>query len=295
MANIVNAIINLLSNPMTGVQTHYINKNRINNMGDALEEYVKDLFSDAFYLDEIESLKRYNEVFSYFGNSNNPPDSILKLGDAIEVKKIESDNNVIALNSSYPKSKLYSSDKMLKKECVQCEDGLHGIDSNGEKRHWDIKDMIYVVGVVKESQLKTLCMVYGEDYAANCDTYERIKRIIKDGVEEIENVKFEKTKEIGKVKRVDPLGITYLRIRGMWGIENPLKVFEYVYKIDKTKKFNFMCIVNENKWNTFGEKEKSELQEIINEEENAKIEDVEIKDPNNPSRLKKAKLISFKK
>ena len=109
------------------------------------------------------------------------------------------------------------------------------------------------------------------------------------------STKFEKTKELGKVKRVDPLGITYLRIRGMWGIENPLKVFDYVYKIDKTKKFNFMCIVNENKWNTFGEKEKSELQEIINEEENAKIEDVEIKDPNNPSRLKKAKLISFKK
>jgi len=39
MANIVNAIINLLSNPMTGVQTHYINKNR----------HRRKIFFSAFY------------------------------------------------------------------------------------------------------------------------------------------------------------------------------------------------------------------------------------------------------
>ncbi len=33
-----------------------------------------------------------------------------------------------------------------------------------------------------------------------------------------------------KVKKVDPLGITNLRVRGMWSIYHPSKVFGYVTK-----------------------------------------------------------------
>ena len=45
---------------------------------------------------------------------------------------------------------------------------------------------------------------------------------------ELQDVEFSETNELGRVNKVDPLGITYLRIRGMWGIENPIKVFNYV-------------------------------------------------------------------
>ena len=55
-----------------------------------------------------EALEKYSEVFSYLGNTSNPPDMIIKDGDAIEVKKIEGFNTLM-LNSSYPKQKLYSS------------------------------------------------------------------------------------------------------------------------------------------------------------------------------------------
>ena len=107
MASIINAIINLINNPITEIKEYYTSKNKINSVGDALEMYIKDLFSDAFNLSDEEKLEKYDKIFSYTGNKNNPPDIILKNGDAIEVKKIESRNSSLALNSSYPKAKLY--------------------------------------------------------------------------------------------------------------------------------------------------------------------------------------------
>ena len=43
--NIIDAIINLVSNPVIELVEYYQGRNRANNAGDALEEYVKDLFS----------------------------------------------------------------------------------------------------------------------------------------------------------------------------------------------------------------------------------------------------------
>lgn len=55
--------------------------------GGALEEYIKDMFSSTFNItNESERLKKWSETFSYLGNQNNPPDSMLKNGDSIEVK-----------------------------------------------------------------------------------------------------------------------------------------------------------------------------------------------------------------
>ena len=231
MGNILNAIENLLHYPIIELKESYKSKNRANNMGEALEEYIKDLFAGTVGTkDEQERLKKIDEHFSYLGNQNNPPDSILKFGDAIEVKKIEGKNANLALNSSYPKSKLFSNSKLITHECKNCE-------------NWIEKDIIYTVGVVNGEQLKDLCMVYGMDYSAEQSIYERIKDIIITGVSSIENVQFAPTNEIAKVKKVDPLGITDLRVRGMWSIQNPFKVFDYIYQRDTTKQFNFMCII----------------------------------------------------
>lgn len=208
-SNIIKAIINLINKPKMELKEYYTSHNRANSMGTGLEEYVKDIFASTVDLiDEQVRLHKISEVFSYLGNQNNPPDSMLRGGDAIEVKKIERVGNALALNSSYPKSKLYSNSPMITDECRKCED-------------WKEKDIIYAVGVVDESKLKSLCMVYGMDYAANHETYERIKDVIRNGVISVPDVEFAETKELGRVNRVDPLGITYLRVRGMWGIENP--------------------------------------------------------------------------
>lgn len=274
--NIINAIYNLVTNPVIDVVSYYHGKNRANSVGDALEEYIKDLFADTFNVEEKERLERLSEVFSYLGNNSNPPDAMLRNGDAIETKKIESNNAALALNSSYPKQRLYSDSSMISSACRNAEE-------------WTVKDMIYAVGVVKNSQLRQLAMVYGMDYCASEECYKRIKTTIKNGVESITNVEFAETKELGHINRVDPLGITYMRIRGMWGIENPWKVFNYIHERNLSRKFEFMCIINEEKWKTF---DNTNLIDLLNID-GFSISDVRIQNPDNPAKLVDAKLITY--
>ncbi len=279
MANIIDAIMHMISNPKFELKSYYESHNRANNMGEALEEYIKDLFANTVNeKDENMRNQKLAEVFSYLGNQNNPPDSILRGGDAIEVKKIESNDSSLALNSSYPKAKLFSDSPMIKKACRTCEE-------------WNIKDMIYAVGVVDKNTIKSLAFVYGDDYCAEKDVYEQIKTVIKNGVESIPSVEFSETKELGRVNRVDPLGITYLRVRGMWGIENPFSVFNYIYKRNYSKKFNFMAIINNEKYYSFDNYNK--LEEVCKTNTTLDITNVKIKNPNNPAQLKSAKLITF--
>jgi hypothetical protein len=217
MKNLLDAIVTIHNQKTLSIVDAHKGKNRANNMGEALESFVKDAFADSFNETNTEKVNaEYNKTFSYFGNQNNPPDAILKGGDAIEIKKVEGNASSLALNSSYPKDKLYADSPMITMDCRNCE-----ID-------WKEKDIIYAVGVVKDNNINRLCFVYGEDYAANHETYERIRTTIKNGIDSISDVEFGETKELGRVNKVDPLGITYLRIRGMWGIEIPFSVFDYV-------------------------------------------------------------------
>lgn len=201
--NILTAITNIVSNPIRELRSFYAGRNRANNMGDALENYVKDLFAGTLMeTDEQRRLEIFEQTFSYQGNQNNPPDIVIRHGDAIEVKKIENTNSSLALNSSYPKAKLFANSPMITAACRTCE-------------QWDEKDIIYAVGAVNGNHLNRLFFVYGVDYAASAEIYERIKSVISSGVNAVVDVEFSETRELGRVNRVDPLGITYLRIRGM--------------------------------------------------------------------------------
>lgn len=279
MRNIIDAIYEVVINPQYRLKEYADGHNRANSMGQALEEYIKDIFAGSVGIsDEVERNNLISATFSYVGNQNNPPDSMIKGGDAIEVKKIESNDSSLALNSSYPKAKLYSDSLMISEFCRNCEE-------------WNEKDMIYSIGVVKKSILTSLAFVYGEDYCANRSVYERIKKTIKDGVESISDVEFAETNELGRVNRVDPLGITYLRIRGMWGIENPFKVFGYLYNRDHSRNFNLMAIINKDKYDSFDNVEK--LTTLRGAYPNLSITEVQIKNPNNPACLTPAVLIAY--
>ena len=110
---------------------------------------------------------------------------------------------------------------------------------------WKSKDIMYIVGFVQSNQLKQLSIVYGMDYCADESCYLRIKNTIKESVESIPSIEFAESRELGHINKVDPLGITYMRVRGMWGIENPWKVFSYVYQRNSNNHFSFMCIIND--------------------------------------------------
>jgi hypothetical protein len=246
MSNILVAIKNVVENPVLNVRSLKTGRNRMNSVGEALESYVKDIFADSFQLEGVQWNKRISEVFSYTGNQNNPPDMILRNGDAIETKKIQTPNNDLALNSSYPKSKLFADSKMVNDTCRKSED-------------WTEKDLIYVVGHTGDEEVKYLWFVYGDCFVADKEIYERITNTISEGISNIPDVEFSITNELGRVTRVDPLGITALRIRGMWQITNPNRVFAYLNCYDKTAKFQVICLMKTEKFNSFSKKDRNEL------------------------------------
>lgn len=278
MSNIIDAIINLVNYKNNSLLENTAGNNRANNSGDGLEEYVKDLFAGTFNIDGAQRLEKISNTFSYLGNNSNPPDAMLREGDAIEVKKIETPNSALALNSSYPKNKLFASSSMISQACKNAE-------------AWKSKDIMYIVGFVQSNQLKQLSIVYGMDYCADESCYLRIKNTIKESVESIPSIEFAESRELGHINKVDPLGITYMRVRGMWGIENPWKVFSYVYNRTFNSNFSFMCIINDEKWATFGNA--TTLKNLAKTERSLSISNIRIKDPNNPANLRDAKLISF--
>ena len=255
-------------------------RNRINSVGESLEEFVKDLFCDSLKVVENKHIV-HSKYFSYLGAKNSPPDIIIKGSDAIEVKKIESLNSSLALNSSYPKDTLYADSPLIQDDCRKCED-----------KPWVAKDFLYVVGVVKESNLLSLWLVYGNCYAASKNTYERISNQISLGLREMPDIEFSETNELGRVNEVDPLKITHLRVRGMWGIENPNKVFNYL-PLAKSENFSMNALILEEKYNNLPKVDRDNLEKLVGDE--LKIKDVQIKSPKNPANILNAKLITMEK
>lgn len=276
--NILIALNNLVNNPVSNLASFSKSSNRVNSVGESLEQYIKDIFCNS--IDIVDSNKKaeiYSKHFSYLGNQNNPPDIIIKNGDAIEVKKIQGINASIALNSSYPKDKLYSDSPMISADCRDCES-------------WSQKDLLYTIGVTESNTLKSLWFVYGDCYAASREVYEKIKDKISKGLNELPDVELAETDELGRVNKVDPLGITNMRIRNMWQIINPNKVFNY---IDIKLKGDFVvnALILKIKYNSFPEKDRKSLESI--KIKGFSITNVMIKSPNNPAKLLDAILISF--
>jgi hypothetical protein len=79
----------------------------------------------------------------------------------------------------------------------------------------------------------------------------------------------------------------------MWHIDNPIKVFKEFAKIDEGHELTIHALILEEKYFSFPEKDRVMLEKLQNE--HFKISDIEIKSPNNPAQLLKAKFISYAK
>lgn len=278
-ANILTAVINIVEARNTNLQETYIRANRANSMGDALEKYIIDSFAGTLLENNEEHrLQKVEQVFSYLGNDSNPPDAMLKNGAAIETKKIESRNSQLQLNSSSPKSKLYRDDTRLKQAAREAEE-------------WTEKDFIYSVGFVKDEKLKELALIDASIYCADKSVYDEMFEGIKEGIASIPNISFSPTKELGRVNKIDPLGITSLRIRGMWLLDNPFTVFNYLYSPKQDVGFNLFALVSSSHFDSFSNKDR--LFELVKTNDSLSIEDVLVKNPNNPAQLIQCKKITF--
>ncbi|HET9174617.1 MAG TPA: NgoPII family restriction endonuclease [Candidatus Saccharimonadales bacterium] len=277
--NSLYAFKSILENPYATVNPARISSNRINNVGDALEVYIKDAYcgvlGSQLSQDEKE-LTVYPAAFSWLGNSGNPPDCLLRNGDGIEVKKIQSMNADIALNSSFPKSKLHVDDSRVATGAKASEE-------------WIERDIVYAIGTVIDDELRRLWLIYGDCYAASRDTYEKLFTVISDGVKTIPDVEFCETNELAKVKKVDPLGITEMRVRGMWHIQNPSRLYAHLTTV--TPHRQYYVLMREDKYQSFPEYQRNELEELnLDGYENSIIE---IRDPDNPAHVIKARFIKY--
>lgn len=278
--NILRAFLTLIDRSDEPVANQTSAVNSANQRGDSLEEHIKRLLTNTFEENEQDRLEIYERCFSYSGNTHNPPDLIIKNGDAIEVKKIKADLKSLALNSSYPKDILHNNDTRISQQCRECE-------------QWTEKDIFYAIGHVEnETILKHLWIIQGKCYAANRETYTRLSDTISESLMTISDVEFEETNELARVNKVDPLGITNLRIRGMWEISHPGKVFDYLPQ--SQDKFANLLLLTE-KYNAYPESDRNQIEDLSNNDGSGlAISDVRIKDPNNPAKLLDAKLITLK-
>jgi hypothetical protein len=276
--NTLRAFRHIVENPYAVVNPALISSNRINNVGDALEGFIKDAYTDLLDSSLSQSEKNiiYANAFSWLGNAGNPPDSMLKGGDGIEVKKIQSLTASIALNSSAPKNKLYASDPRV---------------ATGAKiaEVWDEKDIVYAIGSVPDRELKRLWLIYGDCYAASKDVYERLASAIATGVRQLPDIDFQKTAELGRVNKVDPLGITNLRVRGMWQIDNPSRLYSHL--VSSTPNKQFYVLMREEKYQSFSASDRTALENLQLDGYNNAV--IDIQNPDNPAQLIKARFIKY--
>ncbi|MFK7867305.1 MAG: NgoPII family restriction endonuclease [Alphaproteobacteria bacterium] len=255
--------------------------NRVNATGDLLEEFVKSVISGCNpQEDEVTKIEKCSKIFSYLGNANNIPDAILKDGDAIEIKKVQSLNSDLALNSSYPKDMLRHDDTRIKNEVKQLENGA-----------WREKNLYYIVGYIskKTNQLISLLVLDGALYAARGETYQGLANSISSTLNRSSDIQWEVTNELAKIKRVDPLDRTDLRIRGMWHIKSPFKVFGEYLDADHNLS-SFYTLVSKNKYESICEEDRK----AIENHPLLTVTPIKLQNPNNGANLIEAILVRKK-
>lgn len=279
VTNVLRALLNIQKYSTSDLNKIFVisssGKPRVNSEGDKLEAFVKDSLCNSFNItDPLKKKESYLKELSHLGSQNNPPDIIIRGGDAIEVKKVQGfGTSAIALNSSFPKQKLFVEDPMITQDCRECE-------------VWKEKDFVYCVGNLQGTHLAVLSFIYGDCYAANEEYYVQIKKSLIEGIKKLKG-EFSNTKELARLNKIDPLKITDLRVRGMWQIRPPLSIFSEFIKYNSKQKLSVYAIMTEKKYNSFPLEDRKKIEKGMN------IKRIKINDPVNSSQKIASRLISF--
>ena len=275
MTNILEALINIVENKDYEIKEYTKGGNRAQNMGEALEEYIFDAFSNSFKIEDNEERRtKHQEVFSFLGSKNKIPDAILKNGDALEVKKATSESS-IQLNSSYPKHTLKATDTRIKASALTCEEVK-----------WEEKEMLYCFGYIPSGgkHLKSIWFVYGRILCDLQEVYEEIIDNIKSNLDDDYS-----GNELGGATGVDSLKITTLRVRGMWVIKHPQKVFSKLVKDWGNKDFEVKALIPKIIFDNFPKNSKDRLIESV-----LNFEEIELPDPTNRAKTLECVFIYYK-
>ena len=282
-SNILTAIKNISDFKTNNMREYFKDyaTTQIKTVRQEMEYYVKDAISGSFKsVKDKKPTDRYNGIFSYVGSKNKPPDMIIQGGDAVVIKTIKTYKGSLTINNYPPKDRLKWNDPWILKNCREIDGG-----------QWNSKDIFYVIGWTEKRRMKYLNFIQGCCFIPEEEVYNKKIHGIKKNIYnylESEGLEASSTIGLGKVNNMDPLGITNLRIKGVWSIMNPLKIFSETFSYDKNKDFTLIALMLKNKFDSFPQKD---IDALVNDNQ-IEIEDVKIKNPNNPERKIEAKLIT---
>lgn len=215
--------------------------------GKPFEVYCKDWLSLTPPGNNAVRIQNYTQFFSYFGSANNPPDVMYKggnSGDAFEFKKSESPSAALSLNSSFPKNELTSTSPGLLASCINCES-------------WSKRTFYYVVGNIasKTDRVMSLWVVDGKLMADTHQRYSTIFNGMKQSVTNFINqnsLRFIPSVEFGRVRKIDNLDKSVLRVRPMWELESPQKTFENLPGVNKDRTKSVLhALILDSRWSLY--------------------------------------------
>ena len=275
VVSVLKGFLNIHKSYKTEILNLHSGNNRANNMGDGLEEFIKNLIANSFGLDPKQHKSKHQSTFAYEGSKTHPPDIIIRNGDALEIKKIEniSSSTELQLNSSSPKKILKSTNPLITRSCRESDGGT-----------WKQKDLFYVIGYIVNNALKGLFFVDGKLIAAEELIYKKVQESITQNLKESDHYQLSDTKELARINGIDPLKISNLRVRGMWLLKNPLGVFNYL-DLETDNEFFAYFLCPKNKY-----LDMLSDSEISNK---YKVTEVGVKNPDNPAEDITSILVSY--
>ena len=288
--NVLIALRNILKHNSTRLTPIFTSNGSANQVGDNLEYFIKDMFCDAAlqytYADQKE--KEYKKLLSWTGDSSHFPDLIVQGGVGVESKKVNDNSySTIPLNSSYPKDYITRNSQNYPKDSLYYEPDVD----------WKRKPIIYAVGNLntknlnKKYKLISLWFAYGNTMVPNNDYYKKIINGIRSSIKEANSdIKLIDSKELARAHGVDKLGRTNLRVRGMYELEHPAKIFEkYIsdIKVPLNKSKVYVVMLDSELRNIISDMD-TEWQSLSDELDQFKAignlieKKINIPDPNNP-------------
>ncbi|RHW50337.1 restriction endonuclease [Lactobacillus bombicola] len=244
-SNVLIALRNILKHNSTRLTPIYKSNGSANATGDNLEFFIKDMFcwNALQYSYQEQKEMEYKKLFSWTGDSTHFPDLIIKGGAGIESKKVNDDSySTVPLNSSYPKDYITSETQNYPKDSLKNEPILD----------WDTKPVIYAIGNLNTknpqnlNQLKSLWFVYGNTMVPKNQYYQEIIKGIRNSIQKSaqSNIDWIKSKELARVHGIDKLKRTNMRVRGMYELQHPEKIFnKYINNITIPKNKSKIYVV----------------------------------------------------
>lgn len=214
--------------------------------GKPFEIFAKNMFAGSLGALPNHVDAAWSKTFSWLGSDNAPPDFMIWGGDAVEVK-VHGSTTQIQLNSSPPKRSLKATDTRIEEGCRECE-------------IWVEKDFVYFIGKANAEYVEALWLIDGKCIAAESSVYDVLFDRLKATVKELGG---EPGNEIGRLNRVDPLKATSLRVRGMWLLDHPAKVFKSIFIKPQNDVFVLNALVSQTKWNEYPSEMIADLEALV--------------------------------